>query len=148
MANVDSPRPQKLHIKWEMRTITDDVSNAQFLRDPTSMDEGFWPSTDPEHPGYTPNDYEKQLRSARGRFSAFKGDHWRYVGVVARAELMIPIGQGSFRLMTLDSAGLWGIESSSTRSYLESVYEDEQDNLLAELRTMGLALTSGDFVDE
>jgi hypothetical protein len=80
--------------------------------------------------------------------AAFERGDWGFVGVVAKATAFIPIGQGSFRIMQFESAGLWGIESDAG-DYLKEVYSQERDNLLGELRTLGAALRqSPDFVQE
>lgn len=145
--NTESPnRPQKLHIQWQMRTIEDESADR-----PDQMCDGFWPSTDSEDAGFigenpaTP--FEQQMEEAQARMDAFDAGDWGFVGIVAVANLLIPIGGGSFRIMTLQSAGLWGIESDSGE-YLLEVYEDEKASLLGELKTLGEALASGDFVEE
>lgn len=70
------------------------------------------------------------------RIAAWRNSDFTMIGIRARADIMIPIGQGSFRLMTLRSAGLWSIESDSGEDYLESIFEDEKAQLLAELKTL------------
>lgn len=143
-SNTDAPaKPQKLHIRWELRTVTDESIDS-----PEERDEGFWPSTSLNSPGYVdPENYLEELRKARERMDHFNAGDWEYVGVIAVAHLLIPIGGGSFRIMTLESAGLWGIESDC-EDYIAEVFEDEKSNLLGELRSLGAALASGDFIQE
>lgn len=74
-------------------------------------------------------------------------DKWHYVGVQAVVTVFIPTGGKSFRVMTLESAGLWGIESNAGR-YLREVYKEEQAGLMAELRTFAAAIASGNFMEE
>jgi hypothetical protein len=141
---IDSPnRPQRVAIHWEMRTPQDLCAGA-----PDSNDEGFWPSQDPDSPGYVlPENYEKEMRRARGRMAAWKAGRWHYVGVQAVARVFIPAGGNSFRVLTLESAGLWGIESNSGK-YLREVYLEEKAGLMAELKTLGAAIGAGDYVEE
>jgi hypothetical protein len=143
-SNMDAGRkPQKLHIRWEMETPADDTPDR-----PDERDDGFWPSTDPKAAGYVdPENFDEEQRKARERMDRWEAEDWWYVGVVAVANLLVPIGGGSFRIMTLKSGGLWGIESDCG-DYIREVFEDEKDNLLAELKTLGEALASGDYIQE
>lgn len=139
--------PQRVRISWEMLTPPDDSPDK-----PDERDEGFWPSLDPDAPGYIgdclPDDvtgqgqqarFAEQMEAAESRMAAWEAGQWEYVGVVARAHIWIPVGGRSFRTMTLDSAGLWGIESDAG-DYLRSVFDEERGELLAQLRTLGAAL--------
>lgn len=151
---IDSDAPQKLRISWEMVTPRDMSASR-----PDEMSDGFWPSLNSDDPGYIggPNQgetkaayerrYAKAMRSAQGVMSSWKADKWHYVGVVARARVFIPAGGRSFRVLELESAGLWGIESSAGK-YLREVYAEQKADLMAELATLGAALASGDYVQE
>lgn len=144
-SNIDAPKkPQKVHIRWELITPTDDT-----IESPEENDEGFWPSRDPHAPGYVePTSFESAMAEALDRKERFESGDWEYVGVVAVAHLMIPIGcGGSFRLMTMQSGGLWGVESDCT-DYIAELFEEQKADLLGELKTLGEALTSGDFIQE
>lgn len=142
-SNINSARPQKLHIRWTMETPRDDSSDR-----PDERDDGFWPSQDPEACGYVaPEDFTSEMEKATARMAAWEADEWEYVGVVAVAELLIPIGGNSFRIMRIKSGGLWGIESDAG-DYLREVFEEEKASLLAELKTLGESLASGDFIEE
>lgn len=133
--------PQTLRIEWEMQTPDDDTSDR-----PDERDEGFWPSKDKNAAGYVlPENYESEMQKAKDRMAAWENDEWRFVGVVAKAVVYIPAGGTSFRIMTLESAGLWGIESDS-EEYLKEVFEEQKGDLLAELKAMGEALTKEDFI--
>jgi hypothetical protein len=147
-SNIDAPKkPQKVHIRWELITPTDDT-----IESPEDKDEGFWPSQDPDSPGYIGDvpeaDFAAAMAEAQDRKDRFDAGDWEYVGVVAVAHLMIPIGcGGSFRLMTMQSGGLWGVESDCT-DYIAELFEEQKADLLGELKTLGEALTSGDFIQE
>ncbi|MDR7061194.1 MULTISPECIES: hypothetical protein [unclassified Sphingopyxis] len=128
---------------------------------PDERDEGFWPSLDPEAPGYIgdplPTDvngsqhaaeYEQQTHFATARMAAFEAGDWEYIGLRCRAIIHIPIGGNSFRVLTIESAGLWGVESDAPDDYVRKVFGDERETLLSELRTLGRALGSEPDFDE
>lgn len=139
-------KPQKLHIRWAMETPTDESADR-----PDEMCDGYWPSLDPDEAGWIGDNpersYDEQMADAQQRIDDYESGVWEYVGVVAVANLLIPIGGGSFRMMTLKSGGLWGIESDAG-DYLMEVFEEQKDDLLAELKTLGEALAAGDFIQE
>lgn len=145
---IDSAtRPQRLAISWTMETPRDNHASA-----PDQMQDGYWPSLDPEDAGFigegkTAADLKRETQKARLRYNRWLGDAWQYVGVVARAVVFIPAGGRSFRVLELRSAGLWGIESDSG-SYLREVYEEQREELRAELATLAAALTAGDYDEE
>jgi hypothetical protein len=94
-------KPQKVHIHWEHIQLSDDSVDR-----PDERDEGFWPSKDPRAAGYVnPEDYEAAHEAALERMRAWEDGEWEYVGNIARALIHVPIGGGSFRLFTIDSAG-------------------------------------------
>jgi hypothetical protein len=136
-----------LKIKWTRLHVADNSGQT-----PDSDNEGFWPSLDPSAAGYIGADparsYEEQMEDARERLAAFNRGDWGFIGVRARAELAIPIGGGCSRLMTVESAGLWGIESDSDSDYLASVFADEREALKAELAELGRCLAAGEVEEE
>jgi hypothetical protein len=134
---------ERLTIEWTPVHVTDSDCGR-----PDDNDEGFWPSLDRTAPGWIGDNpersYDEQMEAARERMAAFERGDWGYIGVRARAALAIPIGQGCSRLMTVESAGLWGIESDSDSEYLASVFADEQEQLKDELQTLGRLLSAGE----
>lgn len=131
--NFDAPKaPQAVRIEWE-RVLKDDDSADR----PDQMQDGFWPSQDPEDAGYVePDKFEEAQELAQTRMAEFDAGDWGYVGVIARAHIAVPIGGGSFCTYTLDSPGLWGVESDSPE-YLAEVFEEQKAELLEHLKTMG-----------
>lgn len=131
-ANIDRPAlPQEVRIDWTMETPRDDDATP-----PDERDEGFWPSRDPGAAGYVlPENFDAEQAKAEERMRAWLADEWEFVGVVAVATISIPIGGGSFHVIELRSAGLWGIESDSP-DYHKEVFEEEKENLLSELKTL------------
>lgn len=134
--NYDAPkRPQVVTIEWE-RVLKDDDTAGR----PDERDDAFWPVSD---------DFEgdeKAYLDARGRaqerLDEFDAEQWWYVGVIARAHVAIPIGGGSFATYTMDSPGLWGIESDSEESYLAETFEDAKAEILAHLETLADYMTA------
>lgn len=130
----------KVVIAWRMETARDDSGDK-----PDDNDDGFWPSRDPKACGYVrPADFDKAQEAAEARMEAWQNDEWEFIGVVAVAEIAIPIGGESYVTHTLRSAGVWGIESDAG-DYLATVFAEEKAELLAQLKTLGVALEAGDF---
>lgn len=145
---TDAPnRPQRLAVSWTMETPRDDYARA-----PDQMQDGYWPSLYPQDDGFigegkTAADLKRETQKARLRYNRWLGDAWHYVGVVAVARVFIPCGGVSFRVLTLRSAGLWGIESDAG-AYLCEVYEEEKADLRAELSTLAALWMAGDYDSE
>lgn len=142
--NIDLRGPQKVRIIWTMETPDDDTSDR-----PDERDEGFWPNTDDkDSAGYVlPENFAEQQRIAKKRMAAFDRGDWSYVGVIARADVYIPIGDNSYAIHTFCSAGIWGIESDCI-DYVEEQFSEQKEELLDSLKTLGAALASGDFIDQ
>lgn len=134
--NFDAKGPQVVSIRWERLNPRDETAER-----PDEMQDGFWPSADPEAPGYigehTAAELAEAQAAAQARMDAWERDEWEYVGTIARAHIAVPIGGGSFVTFTIDSAGLWGTESDSEESYLESIFEDEKASLTGQLEALG-----------
>lgn len=73
---------------------------------------------------------------------------WCYIGIGAEAEVSIPTGTFStairggeeYRIyQTIQSGGLWGIESDSDNDYLESVEKEELAELRSQLTVIGFS---------
>jgi hypothetical protein len=140
--NFDAlPWPQKVHIAWRMETPEDETTDA-----PDERQYGFWPSRDKNDAGYVPAaKFNEAQKEAQRLMDGWKRGDWSYIGVVAVAEVYVPIGQGSFVTHTFRSAGLWGVESYSPE-YHKEVFEDQKIDLLDQLKTLGAALQSGEFI--
>jgi hypothetical protein len=118
---------ERLLIEWTPVHLTDDRQDL-----PDENDEGFWPSLDRKAAGWIGDNPERsfaeQWRPPKNAWRPSSGAIGVISESVARAALAIPIGQGCRRLMTVESAGLWGIESDSDAEYLASVFADEQEH--------------------
>ena len=75
---------------------------------------------------YTKQDYT--------RMEAYNNGDWDFIGIQAQADVII-----SGVCQSITSGGLWGIESDSDKSYLQSIEADELTNLRAVLYEMGFS---------
>lgn len=134
---MDAPnRPQKVVIVWDCLTPPDDQPHRP------DDDDGFYP--DPTDG--TREWYEEQKALADARMRAWENEEWWFVGVIARARVSVPIGGHSFFNLTIDSPGLWQIESDSPE-YVKEVYGDEKARLREYLATVGWAILTSDAVE-
>jgi hypothetical protein len=105
----------------------------------------FKPYAGGEKPGsknyqkYGMDDYRRMEGLARG--------DWCFYGIMAEAEVSYPVGQGSRRLETLTSGGLWGVESDSG-DYLRQVADEELADLSLHLETFGVDMSNFDELAE
>lgn len=79
--------------------------------------------------------------AGRERLADFHDGHWHMIGVQAAATILIPLGR-HFVMQTLTSPGLWGIESDSDDAYLDQVFAEECDTLVAMLGALGVSVTA------
>lgn len=68
---------------------------------------------------------------------------WGMVGIKASAQIQL---SDNSPIQTIESGGLWGIESDSSKEYLQSVKEEELFSLLNELRQ--LEFNANDWTDK
>ena len=62
------------------------------------------------------------------RLAACREGEWHCIGVRARAAFLIDLGHGAL-IQTVESPGLWGIESDSDPEYLDQVFAEEAQTL-------------------
>ncbi len=70
--------------------------------------------------------------------AASYGNRWWYVGIKAEAVIHLPISKHSNKVQTIDSGGLWGIESDSEVSYREEVAREQVAELKGYLETLNV----------
>jgi hypothetical protein len=134
-------REQKVHIKW-----TKEIKQDDYQESPDANDDGFWPSRDKNDAGYVfPENFDSEQAKAEKRMLDWQRGEWFYCGVIAKCELLIPIGSNSFRVMTLESSGLWGIESDCG-DYINEVFEQQKEELLEQIKTLANAIQSNDLI--
>ena len=73
--------------------------------------------------------------AGRERLAAFKRGAWHMIGIRAVATVHVTRGQMTTSY-TLESPGLWGIESDSEDSYLQSVFKEECNQLQADIQAL------------
>ncbi len=82
----------------------------------------------------------------RRRLRSLQAGDWYFVGVRVAVDIgFVTEFGGQSNRFTLDSAGLWGIESDSGAEYFASVAAEEWDGLADELRALGF--TDAQLVD-
>lgn len=62
------------------------------------------------------------------RLAAYRAGAWHCIGLKARASFLIGLGEVVV-IQTVESPGLWGIESDSDPSYLDEVFHEEAQTL-------------------
>jgi hypothetical protein len=112
----------KVTVTFDMVTVDDD-------RAPDEVD----PSN---YLGCTPAEVADYCAQDAERIERYNRDEWRYIGIQARATVVVAHGTHS-TMYRITSAGLWGIESGSDEAYLQSVFEDERETLLEDIKLFG-----------
>jgi hypothetical protein len=79
---------------------------------------------------YILRDYERMERLNRG--------DWRYIGIRAEAEILLPSGDASI-VQEITSGGLWGIESDSDDAYLTPIESEQLAELREQLQAVGFS---------
>jgi len=122
MTTTNQPTVEKVTIEWQ----NDDCPDLSWL-------DQFENSQDLEEQKYYQRDQERK---------ASYGDRWEMLGCIAKAVVSYDIGQGSRRLETLTSGGLWGIESDSGKDYFSEVESEQLADLADHLRHFGINTTT------
>ena len=136
---VDS-KTRSHRLVWQMVLKADDCGDK-----PDERDDGFWPSRDRNAAGYVePSRFAEAQTAAKERMAAWKRGDWGYIGVVARATLYVAASPESSThvVMSLDSPGVWGIESDAG-DYLTETFNVERETLRDLLESFGAALAAG-----
>ena len=70
------------------------------------------------------------------RLEQYRDNQFYFIGIRAKAEVQF---EDNGAIQTLQSGGLWGIESDSDEDYLKSVEQEEIDQLIDTLKAAGFA---------
>lgn len=82
--------------------------------------------------------YQKYGKQDFERMESLNSGNWYFLGVSAVAKIGVSFDGGkNWKLDTITSGGLWGIESDSDRSYIEEVEKEQLDDLFAVLKAYG-----------
>ena len=115
-----------LYVNFKIRTVDDDNQEA-----PDKNCDGYWPSLNPNDAGYIGENpkksFDQQMEEARQRLRDWELGRWNYIGVYAVAQIHDHCG-GCITTYTLESSGLWGIESDND-DYIQEVFKEQCDEL-------------------
>ena len=89
----------------------------------------------------TPQERAKNKAQDAARLRGFNQGDWHYVGVRAKAHVSYQCGNGSRRLETFTSGGLWGIESDSSPEYFEEVEAEQLHDLQQHLKQFRISFS-------
>lgn len=70
---------------------------------------------------------------------AYENGEFFYIGIKAEAEILTSHNGKEWLINTITSGGLWGIESNSDESHLESIRMEEEHDLKAVLLKFGFS---------
>lgn len=91
-----------------------------------------------DYSGESAEDRAKYREQDAARLKAYTRGEWYMLGI--RAVATIWVDRGNYKTnYTLESAGLWGIESDSGEEYLQEVFMDECLQLRADIEAIGKA---------
>lgn len=111
--HFDLKRDNGVTINFELVRLGDDC-----VSDPKDRDEGM----------------------TEEREQAYYRNEWSYIGVQARAVITV-VRNGVGTIYTLESAGLFGIESDCDE-YIQEVFEEQKVELLDDIKSIGRTLNS------
>jgi hypothetical protein len=98
----------------------------------------FIPNSE-NYKGLPEADIRKHCRQDFARAESLNRGDWCFLGIRVDAQVILRTENGSGIVQDITSGGLWGIESDSENSYLESVAADEWSELKKELGTLGFS---------
>lgn len=85
-----------------------------------------------------PAERAKYREQDQQRLLAYQRGDWHCIGIRARAEIRVSHGNYT-TIYELTSAGLWGIESDCDEASLNEIFQQECDNLKADIAAFGAA---------
>jgi len=81
--------------------------------------------------------YIKYGRQDFERLEAMQRGEWQFLGVMARVTVRIPMRDGAYISHTVESPGIWGIESDCQES-IDEAFEGEKATLETMLVALGI----------
>lgn len=76
------------------------------------------------------------------RRAAYRAGDWHCIGIKAKASFLIAAGD-AVMVRTVESPGLWGVESDSDAAYLADIFRDETAVLRNLLKALGVTVIDG-----
>ena len=101
------------------RTMTVCAADIQRIEEPDPYPDLSW---------LDPDANPANAKANAERLAAYRAGEWYCVGIKARATFLIDLGHGGL-IQTVDSPGLWGIESDSDPEYLDEVFSEQAQML-------------------
>lgn len=75
-------------------------------------------------------------RQDKERLDAYNRGVWWMIGIRAVATIHIPVNDKVVKIQTIDSGGLWGIESDSDSSYLNEIGKEQVEEVREYLKIL------------
>ena len=108
------------------------IDTTDFLLKKRSRLRFFKPYAGGALPG-TP-EYKKYAMQDFQRMQAYQNHDFCFIGIIAKAQIWNPITE---IINVVHSGGIWGVESDSNKKYLETLANEQIDQLKTELSSLG-----------
>ena len=72
------------------------------------------------------------------RLKAYNNSQFGFVGLLVNATFAIQLSENTWKIDTISTGGLWGIESDSQDEYLEEVWREEYEEMMNMLDIIGI----------
>lgn len=118
-----------------MRWGRGNVEDLEIIQVIDSDPDLSWLEDESRYEGLSQTEADKYREQDKERLASY-GSSWHMIGIRARAKIRLSNGAS----VTVESPGLWGIESDSERSYLRQVGEDEYLELKKMVGELGVTL--------
>ena len=86
------------------------------------------PDPHPDLSWLEPDANPADAKANAARLAAYRAGEWHCVGIRARTTFLIDLGQAAL-IQTVESPGLWGIESDGDPEYPDRVFAEEAQTL-------------------
>ena len=97
------------------------------------------PDPHPDLSWLEPDANPADAKANAARLAAYRAGEWHCVGIRARATFLIDLGQAAL-IQTVESPGLWGIESDGDPEYPDRVFAEEAQTLRGILAQMNVTV--------
>ncbi len=137
----DNTPPDGVYIEFTRKLVNDFDDNTP----PDQRDDGFWPSLDRNEVGFigdgvTLEEFAKQEAAANKRMEGFEQGYWNWCGVRAVATIYHKCNR-TITQYSVESAGVWGVESDAPDAHLNELFTDQQSELEQLFTTMQSGIT-------
>ena len=84
----------------------------------------------PANPEYAQEEYKRMMEFENGQLGM--------LGVMAKAEVHIPIGNKNFKIEEITSGGIWGVATDSGLEFMADMAKEQVEDLIANLKSFGI----------